>query len=295
MAEAENLESHDDGQPQGGEPTEPQGGEQPPNDGAAVALEGLPENWREIFAGGDEKRLNALGRFTDPLKFVESWENAQNTIRSGRHKQFDAPTEDADLAAWRTENGIPETFDKYELTLDDGIVVGDEDKVLVDQVLEALHGENATPAQASAALNAYYKIQAQIPEMTQEMDQQHIAEVEDSLREEWGSDYRTNRQAVSNFVNRFPESVRDSLATARSEDGKGLLNNADVVKTLAQLERLLNPAVTILPNSTDPAADLDSRIKEIEAAQRDGGYTPEMREEYAKLMEAKVNMGGNPA
>lgn len=256
------------------------------------------ENWREAFAGGDEKRLAQLGRFTDPAKFAESYWNAQDTIRQGKHKLADVPdgSDEAALAEWRSEMGIPESPDKYELNLGDGVVVGDSDKPIVDSVIAAMHSANATPDQVNAALSAYYQTQADIPAQMQALDQEHIEEVDTALRDEWGPDFNTNRSILKNLMGRFPESVREAIAGARMDDGRGLLNSPEVVKTLVEIERMANPTASVVPNSSDPVADVTSRINEIKEIMRTDrpryNRDSAMQAELTRLYEAESKLSG---
>ncbi len=83
------------------------------------------EDWREKLAKGDEKKLKSLQRFASPEALTDSYMSAAERIRSGELKTVlpkDAKPEE--LAAWRKENGIPETPDKYDLTFESGLVIG---------------------------------------------------------------------------------------------------------------------------------------------------------------------------
>mgnify|MGYP000100175251 CR=1 FL=1 len=53
-------------------------------------------------------------------------------------KLSEAPT-DEELAEYRKANNIPEAPDKYDLTFDSGLVIGKEDKPIVDSFLKYAH------------------------------------------------------------------------------------------------------------------------------------------------------------
>ena len=94
-----------------------------------------PNHWNDVPTY--DKKLKKLGRYASPQAALDALFNAQARISSGELKaplKEDATPEEK--AAWRAENNIPETPDKYELKLSDGLIVGDADKPLVDDFLK---------------------------------------------------------------------------------------------------------------------------------------------------------------
>ncbi len=232
----------------------------------------IPDNWREIMAGGDPKRLKALGRFADVNKLAESYFTAQETIRSGAHK-VDVLADDAsdeDIAKFREANGIPAEAKDYELTLDEGLVIGDGDKPIVDAVLEAAHGTHASPAVVNAIVNRYFAEQAKAGEAVGLQDREDMDNVQNTLRDEWGSDFRANMNAVKDWTNRLPEETRDLFLNARLGNGRGLMNSPELLSAFVNMERQINPVATLVPNSgNDPIGGVEQRIAAIEKVMRE--------------------------
>ena len=57
----------------------------------------------------------------------------------------------------REKVGIPEKPGDYDLTLGEGLVVGDDDKESIGEFIGLAHSANYTQEQVTAGLNWYYK------------------------------------------------------------------------------------------------------------------------------------------
>jgi hypothetical protein len=266
-----------------------------PNDPPpATAADSWGEDWRQKIAGDDEKWMKQLDRYSTPQAMAEALRNAQEKIRSGQAKSLpDNPT-DEQMAEWREQQGIPESFDKYDLKLEDGLIIGDDDKPMVDAFLEAMHGKNATPDQVNAGLNAYYKMQeAQI----QQIEQQDNTDKEtalQSLRDEWGPDFQSNRNALMSLMNGIPEAAKEMFMNARLADGTAMLNSPDLLMWMADLSRKTNPAATVVPNSNNPSQAINDELKQLNGwmATGDKRYWKDegAQARWRQLTEAQENM-----
>lgn len=264
------------------------------NEGAgnqAGAPQTWPDNWREAYAGGDEKKLARLQRYASPTAALDAMIAAQNRISSGELRSAlpkDATPEQ--VAAWRTENGIPESPDKYDLTFDNGLVVGENDKPIIDGFLKAAHDANYTPAQAKQAVKWYYdhmqEVQAKIANDTKQVEQQ----TEDALRAEWGNDYRGNLNAIGGLLDSFVPAGDEQLRTLVMNGAK---QNANFAKMLAGIALQFNPAGTII--GAGPGGDLgksiDDAIAEIEKVMQTDrpryNKDEKMQEKYRQLVTAR--------
>lgn len=233
-----------------------------------------PADWRTKMAGEDKKLLAQLERFGSPVDMAKKIREQDALISSGKLKQAlpkDATTEQ--LAAYRKENGVPEAADKYDLTLPDGLVIGEQDKPIVNNMLTTMHGLNLNNDQVKAVLASYYQ---------QEKDflierENTIAETkkiqDDKLHAEWGAEYRQNVNVIGSLIKTFSEETRNSLAGAVDSDGFPLLNNPGFLRDMVVMARTINPVDTVV--STDGGnqmSSIDSEIKGIES--RMGGVDP---------------------
>jgi hypothetical protein len=261
----------------------------------------LPEDWRtqavdalELEGEDKEKRLNQLNRVTDFKSLTKNYFEAQDKIRAGNVSTGLPENPSAEeLAEYREANGIPEAPDKYELALEEGLVLGEDDNRILEGVFEVAHGLNI-PAEAMSQLTTAMlkgrEAEHQAIEQQDGIDKQTATR---QLRESWGNDYATNINVVQGFVNTLPESVREDFMSARLANGQALFNSPEVAVWMADAARKLNPAATVVPNSNNPAQAVDDEIKALE----DRMGTPEWykdtaaQERYRSLVDAKSNMG----
>jgi len=216
------------------------------DDGASAAGK-WPDKWREMLAGNDEKMLNALKVIGSPTDLGKSWRSAQVMISSGELKKANKLTADAtpeQVAAWRKENGIPETPDKYDLS---GVEIAEEHKGIVGEWTKAMHAANATPEQVKAGLKAYYDMVGQQETVLAENNQKALQEVEEALRAEYGGEYRTNINLFKGMIQALPDNIGQRLLEATMPDGVKFVNSPQVMQWLVGMARQSNPVGALLP------------------------------------------------
>lgn len=216
----------------------------------ATAAATWPDDWRDRASKGDEKRLAKLQRYTSPEAALDALFAAQQKLSSGELKSAKpkADTPEA-IAEWRKENGIPEKPEEYDLTLPDGLVVGEQDKPLIGEFVKDMHGANAHPDVVKKAVASYYKLQEQALQARYEADVDIKVATEDELRAEWGSDYRRNVSSINGLLDSAPEGIKDKIMTARFADGTPLASDANALRWLANLSREINPVATVVPGA----------------------------------------------
>lgn len=250
-----------------------------------------PDKWREEMAEKDEKVLARLARYNTPKDVGQALIAAQNRISSGELKSSlpkDASVEQ--IKAWRAENGIPEDPAKYEIKLKDGLVIGDEDKPIVEAFSKAAHGANFNSAQVSAALDWYYDELDRQTEVRAAADQKAAQNVSDALHKEWGNEFRLNMNIFTSFMDSAPTPLKESLMRGRLADGTPVGSSAEVIKWISLKARELNPAGIIVPaGGGSMAASIDDEIKAIETLMR----APQGSADYKKYWDdAKVSGPG---
>src|SRR5260221_442998 len=172
----------------------------------ATPTQAWPDDWREQIYGSDPKLLARLQRYASVKDVANALVAAQNRISSGELKsalKANATAEEA--AAWRLENGIPESPDKYDLTMPGGIIFGDEDKPFIESFTKAAHAANFHPEQVKAALAWYHQDrEAQIEVMAAKDAQQRDA-ARDELIAEWGvNDFKRNSNQIMSLLDTAP-------------------------------------------------------------------------------------------
>lgn len=236
------------------------------NGGAALdagTARGWSENWRELYAGEDPKMLARLQRYTTPKAAIDAMIAAQNRISSGElRSQLPATPTPEQVAEYRQQNGIPEKPDGYFEKLPDGLVIGDDDKPMFESFAKGLHALNAPPQIAQYAVKWYNDFQEEQAARVSENDLSQKATAEDSLRAEWGTDYRANISHITNFLRSAPEGVADLVTNARGADGRAILNDPKVVQWFASVAREMNPVGTIV-GSGDSMKTVENRMGEL--------------------------------
>jgi hypothetical protein len=281
----------------------------PAGDPPAEPPSDFPADWRLKYAGGDEKKAKLLDRYASPAAVVDALADVRLKISKGELKNAtklpDNPT-DEQLKGWREENGIPESHDKYDLTLPDGLVIGDADKPRVDKFTKAMHVANSPPGAVKAALAAYYSLVADQDEERSIADGTNRKGAEDTLRQEWGPDYRVNVTLFKEALDGLPGGLGERLLTARDASGRLLGADPDFISHFVALRRESNPLSTVLPGSgstglqaleTEKAAikkamgDSNSEYWKGEKITKNGRTDTKMAIRYGELLEAEERMG----
>ena len=254
------------------------------------------EDFRVRMAAGDEKELKRLARFASEADVYKAFRELETKKSKGElvsKLAKDATPEQ--VAQWRKENGIPDAPDKYDLKFDNGLVIGEQDKPLIDEFVSKMHGENANPAQVKAAIASYYEILGKQQQAMAESDSAYKDESLEGLREEWGGDFKKNLNAVNGFLQSLPEDTRLAFENARTPDGKLIGNDPAIIKWLAATAYEINPAATIMPSSvTNPGAAIGDEIASIEKLVGDrssdywkGPNAEKMQARYSELLSAR--------
>jgi len=268
---------------------------------AAVELDAQgarwPDNWRAELAGNDEKALKRLERFQSPTDIFKSYRALEQRLSTGELKSAVPKTgaTEAEVAAWRTENGIPDAPEKYDLKLTEGFTIGAEDKPVIDTFLKSALGANLNNQQASAAVDWYYAEVERQAEVRSQQDEAAAQKAQDDLRGEWGQDYRRNMTMNESLLDMAPTGLKDNLKFGRLADGTPLWGNADFLRFMNQMAREINPVSTVLPgHSGNIEQGIDGEIATIETKMKTDrkGYNADakMQERYRELLDAKARM-----
>lgn len=273
--------------------------DQPAADQKQASAPAWPDDWREGYAGQDEKLLKRLSRYASPKAAFDALISAQDKISRGELKKpLSANASPEELAAYRADQGIPETPDKYDLKLSDGRVIGEADKPLIDKFLTSMHGKNATPEQVSAGIDAYYDVVEEIQAQRYENDESFKQQSEDELRAEFGNDFRRNMNMVSGLLAGAPGNVKEMLMDARTEDGTRIINSPDTLRWLTQLAREINPVAAVVPGAganagqaiSDEIANITKLMGDPKSEYWKGPKAEAMQERFRQLTSAKERM-----
>ena len=210
---------------------------------------GWPSDWRQKYSA-DPAIQKRLERYGSPKAALDALFAAQTRISKG--DLLPALKENAtpeDVADYRTAHGIPDSPEGYDLTLPNGLVIGEADKPFVDEFLAKAHEQNMHPKQVQEALGWYMDKQEQAQAQQQARDAEAKIACLDQLREEFGPDYKREVKIAMGVLDAAPPDVKDRFLTGRLSDGTMIGDDPAVIRWLNTLSRELNPVATVVPGS----------------------------------------------
>lgn len=263
-------------------------------DKVSKAPQTFPDDWREKLAGTDAKELERLKRFGSPADMHKAYVSLATKVSAGELRSVTKLPENAtaeQIAEYRKAHDVPEAPDKYDTKLDGGIVIGDMDKPIVDSFLKFAH-ENNIP-QGEVKKNLQWFFQNQQEQITQQIEQNQEARASaiESLKEEWGGEYKANMNGIRGLWDLLPKDSVSALLGGVTATGTMTGDDPTMLKMFNQIARLVNPAGTVVPGSTDPAKDITTEIESLnkQMADKNSDYwrKPELQQRYRDLVTAR--------
>jgi len=262
-----------------------------------------PADWRTQMAKGDEKMLKQLERYTSPNDVWDKAKALETRVSKGELKAvvpFPDKGTPEQQTAWRLENGIPEAPDKYTINLGEGVVMGENDKAIADDFLKALHSKNMPAGLANETLKWYMDFAQRQEEARYDGDKKAQQEFEDSMRAEWGNEYRPNLNAVHALLDLAPEGVKGRFLEGRAADGKPFGSDPATLRWLAGLARQINPITTLVPNAGanineaigDELAKLEGLMANKGSEYWKGPMAEKNQSRYRQLIDAQNSQKG---
>jgi hypothetical protein len=263
-----------------------------------------PASWdvlRKLAADGDESLEKELARHTDLKSLAKSWKE-QKAELSKRQAKTDLSKDatDEQKAEWRKNNGIPEKASDYKIELGDGLVVGEADKPIVDKFLGVAHEKGWKQDQVNDALGFYFQLKDQEEAEIVNTVKSARIQTEESLRQEWGPEYRSNVNAGYTLLQQtFGKETAALIISARGDDNIPLGSRPEWLKGMAKLAREINPAAALMPTSTANAAGVETEIEQIEGVMKNDrakyNADEKMQARLRDLYSARERMGGKKA
>ena len=251
------------------------------------------------MAGEDKDYRKQLDRFDSPEAVARAYREAQKKISQGiKAPSLKPDATPEEIAAYREAAGIPAEASAYSLDVPNGTVFGEADKPFLDLFLGHVHGKNWSQTQVTDALEWYGQHQDNLAAQQQEKDDQFKAQAEDSLRQEWGPEYRKNLNALQNLLAGAPDGLADKLLTGRTADGRLIGDDPTMLRFLTSLARDINPVATLMPAGQDNMKGVAGELAEMDAWMRSSDSdtrakywgNPKAQERYRELLTAQEKM-----
>jgi len=226
------------------------------------ALKSLPENWRDIMAAGDDKILKDLQKFKTPADYAKSKRELEVLVSKTRpvpELPKDATPEQ--LKEWREKAGVPEKFEDYKTELQNGFVINEVDKEIVNEFLKTSHKNNLTQAEVSKALQSWFETKTDIEAKTMA----NIEQQRQDLQKEWGNNFNANVTKTLTFLEN--EGLKE-LDNAVMPDGTLALLNPKIVNYFLKLAEKNNGSNTVTPQEGQTFTSIHARVAELEKMQK---------------------------
>lgn len=247
------------------------------------------DDWRQKVAGEDPKMLKELEKHKTPAELAKAYRELQKQFSSTRpapELAKDATPEQ--VSEWREKVGIPETWDKYDTALDNGVIIGENDKAIVEKYLQKAHDANMKPDEVKKSLQTYF-------EMMNADEAQRIRNAEISqtnliqdLQNQWGVQYKGNISLVKTHLEQsLGEEAFTKLNQATLPDGTFVINNPIILNHLLKQAKQEMGSHTITDTPSTDLTSLTDRKKQIEKiALTDSKLyynSPELRKELNEI------------
>jgi hypothetical protein len=226
-----------------------------------------PDNWRDALTKGDESRKSVLARLASPEAMADKLFEQEKAIRSGnKPAPFPAEGTPEQQSQWRKANGVPLDVAGYEIDKMEGLVIGDQDRPILDQFLADAHAANMPKSVIEHNVQSYFKIRNAEVQAIAERDSETKTEAMQALMQEYGGEYKRNLTMLGNYLSTLPDGLGDLIMSARSPEGVLLGNDPRVVRHYVGLMREANPAASVVPGGNE--ATIVSEIQSIETIRR---------------------------
>jgi hypothetical protein len=267
----------------------------------------LREALANHYAAGDKKayakelkRLERLG-IERPEQVYGLYRDLDNKLNGGGLVKL--PGKDAkpeDVAEFHKAIGVPEKPEGYieHIKLENGAVIGEADKPILNSFTEALHKAGAPPSAVNAAANWYYKLQEEAAAAQDDDDDTFRRESEKVVKEEFGPAFNRKANNIASLFttapggadSKNPNSLYNRLVNGRTADGKLIGNDPDVMRWLIGMADDVNPIRSVTEDGTSSVKSVEKELEELQAMRRADKkkyYSDAVQAREAELMAAR--------
>jgi hypothetical protein len=205
----------------------------------------LTDDIRDLIAGNDPALRKLLGRYSSFKTMAQALKNSQATISAGKLKGAvsDEPMPDAEAdpdgaKEWRKARGVPDDPTGYVLSDEVTKRLVDEDKPVLASFTEFAHAKGARPDVVAIGTEWYVSQVEAMAAAEANADKEAGSTAEESLRGDWGREYKGNINVAHRFISAIPGLGTD-FAVARGPDGRRLVDKPEFVLWAAEQGRAM--------------------------------------------------------
>lgn len=251
------------------------------------------DDWKQKISGDDVKLTKILEKYKSPRDLANGYIELQKKLSTTRpipQLQKDATPEQ--IKEYREASGIPESWEKYDTNLENGIVIGESDKPIINKHLQKFHEMNLQPEVVKKVLQSHFEISNALESERLKLAEHQQEEVAKELQKEWGVQYKDNINLIANHLTKsIGAEELTKLNQAVLPDGTYLVNNPKILNHLFKQAKQEMGGNTITPTSTSDFISLTERKNQLEKiAAQDPKAWYNNREARQELSEISANL-----
>ena len=229
--------------------------------------EGAPENIRNIL----EKK-----KWTNITQMADGYSELERFKGSGEHIVI--PEAD-DAEGWRNifnKAGRPETYDKYNISYEGEVPIGDE---LIGQFKQFSHGLDLTQKQFDGVVKFQLDAVAAQEEVHKTQQAERDATNVQAMKQKWGEQYDPTYAKV--------EATAEKLGVASFFKEMGIINEPEIVNMLLTVSNS-DAEGTLLPSGAPVATKTPQQ--EIEDIKQNPAYTDKFHQDHKAMVQRVMEL-----
>lgn len=260
-------------------------------DKQVVAPADWPDTWRDLMAGNNADARKRLDRYRSPADVAAALDAAQTKISKGIKSDMPDPADVEAMKAWRKDNDIPEAPDAYVIPDKVKALITDEDKPVVTAFTEEMHKRNWSNKQVADTLEWFYDYQDGVLGAQTLADRKHSEETQDALRQEWGREFKANKEAAQTFAKEIMGDLPWEEARLPTDPALGAMSGRrlgdipDFVKALVTASTKVYGDTSLVGGDAIEAAS--ARKAALEEKMKTNEFTAADRKELTAIIEAE--------
>jgi hypothetical protein len=132
---------------------------------------------------------------------------------------------------------VPATFEDYEFEVPEGKELSDADHAIISDFAKAMHEKNM-PANVVKNISGWFlEYEDMVAQKNADNAYQARIQTEEKLRAEWGADYRSNVNLMSNVLQEHLGSNAGEFLSQQLIDGTRIGDNETFIKLMAEVSR----------------------------------------------------------